>query len=873
MKRFLGMSKEKSKKNIGIVFGIVQLLFIVLFLNSKFEIRFSPTYYQGSLQWEIAGDNKVGSVCEVKAGELLKTKAVKLFFQGDTWNTVYLKNPSISIHKWGITVYSQEISEDTSMKSQNVDFAQGEIWLRGAGSRIIVDVYRKALWFRLACIAFLFWLLEIGVFWLIVKKRELLNDIHKKCIAKLTEYKREGIWWIMPLSIMYFIISEQIVKINYKTQSGYILVSAIFLLLVLKAVICKKETGFYIAENIEGMNGRKVLYLLGGIVVFVLYAYHLTIDELHGDEAYHYLAAKGFLKTGHFVQWDYVNNIPYTAYTRAWPYTLCIAIAFFIFGESLLTARILSVLFGVLFWIILFKCFQKFIRDERIAFFISLIVSGNPVLIEIFRTIRMYAMSMPLALLLIVCVYKMLMSAEEVPSDAKTLKILYPYSIKYTVLTLGLVMLNYLVMPNVLLIAGGVLLWILYQGIIERKKKYQSSVVLIIIGGAFAIVLFVFRQNLPQKIQKLVERVRYHISWFKHIQVEYIWEHLKYPVGYICAVVAMILMVVYVFKLKDKKEKNLWLLLGFIELTTASFFTLITERGFAIRYIFYLVPISSVIVLYGMYLIFKEKKKLGKQVYVAIVLFSAVSALVANFNAIYQGENDYAKFSEAYEKISKVVGTSSINLCTSHYRSNYLAPYFKEVNYLEYTQTKYLEQSEDGSYVKPDIEQLIDYSKEYQTGVLSIEKKKYDYTTEPLRQVAEKYMNKVTGTGVDDTNVESYLYHMYHSQNTSGEWKVGQEIVYRKGIITYDIDEERSKMYIKVDTQKLPEDSVMLCINTWCGNNEKMIYQSYQLVLPEDEQEEAIYCVDWNMGKKEEFYIAPPAGVYTKEQQVKEIEL
>lgn len=875
MNRFLEVNKTKI---IWIVFGVVQILFLVFFFNMRLEMSFSPTYYQGQLVWEINGIEsnckyEQDNICEIKVSEILKAQTLELIFQGKTWNTVDMDAPSIYIQKCGITIYSQEVSKDTIMNVKYVDIQEDGISIRGENPSISVDIYRKVLWLRIACMALLFLIIEAGAFWLVIKKSDKLIHTYKKCVENLKASKEERVWWIIPLGIIYFITSEQFIKINYETQVWYIVGSVIFFFLILRFIMSKKDIDYECAENTKDNKGRKGWYLLGVIVVCVLYAYHLTIDELHGDEAYHYLVAKGYLETGKFVQWDYVNNMPYTEYTRAWPYTLCVVIAFFIFGESLVAARAVSVVFGVLFWIILFKCLKKLMKSEKMAFVSSVIISANPVLVDIFRTIRMYAMSMPLSLLLIICVYKMLMSAEDVPSDAGALKMIYPYSIKYTLLTVAFVILNYLVMPNVLLIAGGVVLWILYKGVIQRKKQYRISVGIIIFAGILSVVLFIYKQNLPRSIQKILERVQYHVTWLKDIKVAYVWEHLKYPAGYICAVAAIIIMIIYLFKLKDGKERNFWLFLGFIELTTVPFFTLVTERGFAIRYIFYLVPISSVIVLYGIYLIFEKKGKLGKQVYTVVGVLCAVSAMLSNFGRVYLGENNYSKYSQAYEKVSRTVGTKSINLCASHYRSNYLAQYFEDVNYLEYKQTKYLEQEEDGSYVKPDIEQLIDYSKEYQTGVLTIEKSKYDYTTEPLRQIAESFMNKITGTGMDDTNVESYLYHMYHSDNTFGEQEIEKGIVYRKGIITYQFEEETSQMYIKVDTEKLPEDSVMLCINTWCGNNENMIYKSYQLVLPENEQKEAIYCVDWDMGKTEEFYIDLPAAVYTKGQQIKEIEL
>lgn len=875
MNQFL---KTNKRKIIWLIFGVVQILFLVFFFNMRLEMSFSPTYYQGELVWEI---NVIESnckyeqdnICEIKVSEILKVQTLNLIFQGKTWNTVDVDAPSIYIQKCGITIYSQEVSKDTIMDVNHVDVHEEGISIRGEHPRVSVDIYRKVLWLRIACMALLFLIIEAGAFWLVIKNSDKLINTYKKCVENLKASKEERFWWIIPLGIIYFVMSEQFIRVNYETQMWYIVGSAIFFILILRFIMPKKYIAYECAENTKDNKRRKGWYLLGVMIVCVLYAYHLTINELHGDESYHYLAAKGYLETGKFVQWDYVNNMPYTEYTRAWPYTLCVATAFLIFGESLLAARAVSVVFGVLFWIILFKCLKKLMKSDKIAFVSSLIISANPVLVDIFRTIRMYAMSMPLSLLLIICVYKMLMSAEEVSSDAGTIKMIYPYSIKYTLLTVVFVILNYLVMPNVLLIAGGAGVWILYKGIIQRKKQYRSSVRIIIVAAILSVVLFIYKNHLPQGIQKLMERVQYHVTWLKDIKVAYVWEHLKYPAGYICAVAAIIIMIVYLLKLKDGKERSFWLFLSFIELTTVSFFTLVTERGFAIRYIFYLVPISSLIVLYGIYLLFEKKGKLGKQVYTVVGVLCAVSAMLSNFDGVYLGENNYSKYSEAYEKVSRAVGTKSINLCASHYRSNYLAQYFEDVNYLEYKQTKYLELEEDGSYVKPDIEQLIDYSKEYPTGVLTIEKSKYDYTTEPLRQIAENFMNKITGTGMDDTNVESYLYHMYHSDNTFGKQEIEKGIVYRKGIITYQFEEETSKIYIKVDTEKLPKDSVLFCINTWCGNNENMIYKSYQLVLPEEEQKEAIYYVDWGMGKKEEFYIDLQAAVYTEKQQIKEIEL
>lgn len=579
------------------------------------------------------------------------------------------------------------------------------------------------------------------------------------------------------------------------------------------------------------------------------------------------------METGKFVQWDYVNNQPYLSYTRAWPYTFCVAAAFYVFGESLLVARMVSVMFGVLFWLILFRCLKLELDDDKIAFLISILMAVNPTLIEIFRTIRMYAMALPLSLLLIIFVYKFLESAELIRNDARLLKKVYPYSVKDTIALLVLIILNYLVMPNALVIAGGVALWILYKGIAEKKRQYHVSIFVIIGILALAIVSVLLKNEMPEVIQNVISRVQYHIAGENSVQIEYLWAHMKYPVGYTMGCCAFIIALCNLIREKAGKKKNVLLFLMFIELTTIAFFTIFTNRGFAIRYIFFLIPISCLLILYSLYLLFRRDNRFGKQLYTFVMLLCVVQSFICNFGKMYRGENNYSKFSEAYEKISEIIDSDAINLCTSHYRSNYLAQYFNEVNYLEYTQEKYLEKLDNDLYKKTDVEQLIDYSDVYRDGVLAIESAKFNYTTESMRLIAEGYMDKITGTGLDDTNLESYLYNLYHKEISYKQLELDRMIYSRNQIIAYNVDKVHSKMYILVDVDKLPEKSHLLCINTGCGDNENMEYKSYQLVIDKNQTGSVVYCVDWKFDNEKQFFIDPTAGDYTYKQSFEEIQL
>lgn len=74
-------------------------------------------------------------------------------------------------------------------------------------------------------------------------------------------------------------------------------------------------------------NKEFVCVILLAIISYIVLSYNLGINEyFHNDEHYVMKAAVGFLNTGDFLLWDFVNEQPMGEYTRAWPHTLLVAL-------------------------------------------------------------------------------------------------------------------------------------------------------------------------------------------------------------------------------------------------------------------------------------------------------------------------------------------------------------------------------------------------------------------------------------------------------------------------------------------------------------------------------------------------------------------
>jgi hypothetical protein len=175
----------------------------------------------------------------------------------------------------------------------------------------------------------------------------------------------------------------------------------------------------------------------------------LDSHVLQGDEYFHINTAKGWLETGEFVQWDWLNEEPMwerAPYTRAWPYTLQVAGSIAVFGESEVALRLPAFLWGILFLVLTPLFVHRWTRSSAIAALTTALVAFDGTFVWQATFSRMYSMLFVLTLVVVHCVYRAL------SGDTKNRK--RRHTQRWAWLTLGWVIaaVSYLIHPVAILL-------------------------------------------------------------------------------------------------------------------------------------------------------------------------------------------------------------------------------------------------------------------------------------------------------------------------------------------------------------------------------------------------------------------------------------
>ena len=164
----------------------------------------------------------------------------------------------------------------------------------------------------------------------------------------------------------------------------------------------------FLAEKLYNQGWRFSCVLILIIIAAGFYlSFNLGGMDLYVDEYQVAGAAEGYLKTGTFYQWDYLNNqISDHLYDRAWPHSWMVAQSYKIFGISEWSSRIVSVVFGIVFLIIFYFIAKFFTQNKYVALFSISCLLFQPELTRLFRYTRMYAVLIPTFCLLYYCLFR-----------------------------------------------------------------------------------------------------------------------------------------------------------------------------------------------------------------------------------------------------------------------------------------------------------------------------------------------------------------------------------------------------------------------------------------------------------------------------------
>ncbi len=338
---------------------------------------------------------------------------------------------------------------------------------------------------------------------------------------------------------------------------------------------------------------------LGGLSVLavVLYMYDLSYYDWLPDEPLVVSAAKGYLETGKYTQWDFwMNQSSTREYDRAWVHTWMVAQSFKLFGVSEWSARIVSVVLGVITVPIMYGVSYFFLRNRLAALIATLVFILHPYPTAYFRRTRMYALFLPSFILLGYLSYQSLVKQKVY--DWFLYK-RYAWVKKYLNYNWGLVvgalfLLYFVVMVHKLgtIILPILFLFVLY--LIVLKKQIRLLYLLLVSLFVFGIigVLISLKTNVFLRIY-MGESIFTFFQVYKTAYVEHLFLSPFQPS------LSISFLLVGLVMLRWTKRDARWVFLYLIIATTIVLFVFVIDYSLNnnFRYIMHLIPFACMLVV------------------------------------------------------------------------------------------------------------------------------------------------------------------------------------------------------------------------------------------------------------------------------------
>jgi len=525
-------------------------------------------------------------------------------------------------------------------------------------------------------------------------------------------------------------------------------------------------------EDNTPVKRQWIPYVILFILSLIVYVPGLfsSLFFFYNDEHQVVLSALGYLDTGRFVFVDdhSIEN------TRAWPHTLLLAYVIRIFGVSTIATRSVSVAFGVFFILSTFFVINKLVRKTNIAFISSILLLFNFQLIIIFTTVRMYALMLPFSLWLFYCVYQTL-HCEMLPKtnvlmfkfiNSSVVKKYLNFHFGYLAVTLGLLWLNYVIMPNAIILLLGVMIYIFWTALVDKQQKY-ITLSLIMVGFAILILfsiiaILAFDVHIPF-LSARIARVMHHASFFQTINIVYFWININIPFH---AFVGMVLLTIgFVVCLHSRKKVPLLSMATCSYFCTLLFFMFLADRYPAYRYFSFVMPVTVMILSVGYYELYCRLRKSTQ--YICMTIFCAmIFSYILNaydFQSVIHGQSNsrtlYIRPVQVLENDAYERGIIDVSLHMRQTNRVTLFPY--ELNML----TKIIHER-DGNHMD-----ILLNTKSQSIGYILHERGEWNTVSQFFRSFLSYELNNVVSA--------ENIVHRYHFITP-----------YWQGIIPYDPDEE-----------------------------------------------------------------------------------
>src|SRR3989344_1230660 len=489
----------------------------------------------------------------------------------------------------------------------------------------------------------------------------------------------------------------------------------------------QKEAKYIRAEKICHGLALTIIVTISAIALF----YNLGGRDFWEDEHQVISAAAGYYHAGEFVRWNWIKKDVVCAdrtsecvYDRAWPHSWLIAQSYKLFGISEWSSRVVSALFMLLTTSGVYFFAKFFTENKHVALVSAFAVAIHPNLVIIGRYTRMYALLIPLFLLLAYLIFK-----------AVSRKIHYGYALgAAAILAIG-----YLIHINILIVLPAAFLFVVYLAATTQKKEHIALSLLGILGLAALCGMAVFTSWLDTIIGFLSFFGRNNTIYFEYIA------GFPFPAKFGFAITALGFVGAILF-CNNKTLKHKLMYIYFILFFSFFFFVYIGDRYASFVYTS---PITVVFIVLAVnsYLLFVDRVKIRvlKILFIAVLLINPAYVFYEHRSKIYEGEG-FGKLSTAYASIAENIKPGEV-LFGQYVRDYYL----QSID----PQTPMISMRSNQTYA---YETFLQDIARYESGWIAWETRK-SYHIQPLiRNYIKTNFTKIHGDGVDDTRIEVYYF-------------------------------------------------------------------------------------------------------------------
>lgn len=593
------------------------------------------------------------------------------------------------------------------------------------------------------------WIYAILLMWR--HKRDLEQAAQKIVISKniflfLEMCLMVGIFYFLSQELVSAFLSDQ----HWLTQMFHNLSDKLFFYLTMFSglilILAQKDNS---SKTVKPANKFLVSSLLIASLLIgtSLRAYKLGAEDMKGDEFQVIAAAAGYLHTGQYYSWNWVDKdiaCDNCFYERAWPHTWMVAQSYRIFGISEASARIPSVILGSMTILIAFYFSYFATRNIIVSLVVASLVAINPAFISLARYTRMYVLLIPLFLLLLYALYRSLTETsptwltdkiKQLPNKlARYWQNHFNFNWGMVLLALILLYFNFHTHINSLVALPAIALFIIYLFCTQDRRRYIYPT-LAIVTAVVAIILFYD----PDKLyfhNFLSPFTRNNQSYLNHI--------LNYPFAWQLTLALNLMSLLFAYK----KRRQFMIYMHFILWFGVIFFVYVADRYSSYVYSSHLVILAMLGGVDGAWQIWQMIRLRAIKWLLAILLFITLFLQVLKIDPNRYDSQGSAQHSVAYQHIVDNYDVKKDLLFMQYPRDFYL----RELDGAEIFDMK----SHKALTLEELLEHIENNKQENSKLWIIFESGKRGHLSEEVLSYIETNFDKIHGQEIDRSGVEVF---------------------------------------------------------------------------------------------------------------------